>query len=274
MKTLFNQTTSSFDMERYSSREHFLSTLDGFDGVELMYIDEDTRGIVPKDKVVGLHMTFPTYWLDFWRGEFDCVEWEFSTLENAYKSYGGRDRTSLINMIRSEYAHAVDYGAEYMVFHATDCSFRELLSGNYLHSDEEVVDALCEMLNEALPCSRTGPALLLENLWEPGMRLTRPEITQSMMDGIRYPNVGIMLDTGHLMHTEPAIRTQEEALRYIERCLDEHGELCRYIRGIHLHQSITGEFVTDFRRNIPPWPETYEQRMEQLFTYVFQVDLE
>ena len=66
MKTLFNLTTSPYDLDRFSSREDLVSLIDefGFDGVELLACDGDPRGIVPKERVVGQHMIFfPIGWI-------------------------------------------------------------------------------------------------------------------------------------------------------------------------------------------------------------------
>ena len=117
-----------------------------------------------------------------------------------------------------------------------------------------------------------GPALLLENLWEPGLTMTDPEMTARLLDGVRYANKGIMLDTGHLMHTQPALQNQRQALSYIHTVLDRHGALCKAIRGVHLQQSITGRYMRRIAKNPPELAADYSGRSYQLFEYVFRVD--
>lgn len=273
MKTLFNITTSSCDLDRYRSREDFLSVLRGFDGVELMDFEEDHRGILPPECVVGLHMTGPHYWLDFWNGDFTRCLKEFGTEEAMYACYGGTSRQALIDNFRQNWETALRRKAKYAVFHVADSSCEETLTGRYSHTDEEVIDAACDLINQALPAESDGPLLLLENLWEPGLTFTRPEMTERLMSGIRYPRKGIMLDTGHLMHTNLSLRTQKEALAYLHRCLDAHGPLCQSIQGVHLHQSLTGAYMKRVRRHPPELSADYGERMNQLFTYVFQADL-
>lgn len=102
--------------------------------------------------------------------------------------------------------------------------------------------------------------------------MTEPELTARLMDGVEYKNKGIMLDTGHLMHTNTALRTQAEALRYIQDMLDRHGALCRFIRGIHLNQSITGAYMRRVAKNPPVLASDYAGRSYQLFEYVFRID--
>lgn len=272
MKTLFNITTSSDDMDRFSSQEDLLKLMDGFDGLELMYYGKDSCGIIPKEKVIGLHMNYFPYWLDFWNGDTDAMLQEFGSLEVCEKVYGGNTREVLIEHFRQDLKIAHQYNAEYVVFHTTDARIEETFTGKYRHTDEEVIDGLIELMNEFLSDEDGTLLFLVENLWQPGFRFTRPEMTKRLLEGIQYKNKGIMLDTGHLFHTNNTIRTQEEGLQYIQRQLDAHGELCKYIRGIHLNQSITGAYVEEIEKNPPKMAESYEERMGQMFWHAFAVD--
>ena len=47
MKTMFNLTTSSEDMDRFNVRQDLLDLMDGFDGVELMQFEDDIQEIIP-----------------------------------------------------------------------------------------------------------------------------------------------------------------------------------------------------------------------------------
>lgn len=272
MKVQFNITTSSCDLERFGSREEFLALLEGFDGVELMVCGEDERKLIRPENVVGLHMSSFYCWLDFWQGNVERCLQEFGTEETMRAYYGGDTRQALIDRFRADLVNAKKYGAEYVVYHISDSNSLETLTGRYAHTDEEVVDAACELLNAALDGVTDGPVLLLENLWEPGLTFTRPEMTARLMEGVRYPNKGIMLDTGHLLHTNLSLRTQKEGVEYVRRCLDEHGELCKYIRGIHLNQSLTGAYMRWVRKNPPTLSDDYNEKVGQLFEYVFQAD--
>lgn len=272
MKTQFNITTSSCDLDRFAFREEFLSLLKGFDGVELMVCGEDERKIIRPGNVVGLHMSSFYCWLDFWQGNLDRCLQEFGSVEAMRAYYGGDTRQALIDRFRADLANAQRYGAEYMVYHISDSNSQETLTGRYVHTDEEVIDAACQLINAALEGVTDGPMLLLENLWEPGLTFTRPEMTARLLEGVRYPNTGIMLDTGHLLHTNLSLRTQKEGVEYIRRRLDEHGDLCKHIRGIHLNQSLTGAYMRRVRRNPPNLSEDYNEKAGQLFAYVFQAD--
>ena len=272
MKTMLNLTTCREDLDRFPDAGALSSILDGFDGVELMCLGEDERHIIQSGQVIGLHMNCFPYWLDFWNGDISALISEFDTSHNCERCYGGMDRSALIRHYERDLALAHAYNAEYVVFHVSDSSARESFTWNYRHSSEEVIDAACELLNILFKNEDGSVMLLLENLWQPGLTMTTPDMTKRLLDGVAYRNKGIMLDTGHLLHTNTAIRTQEEGLEYIGRMLDTHGSLCDNIRGIHLNQSLTGEYCERTISKPPKLGDTYAQRCEQMFWHAFTVD--
>lgn len=272
MKTSINLTTSSDDMNRFNTTDDLLKLMSGVDGIELMCFENDTRGIIPKERVTGLHMSYFPYWVDFWNGNHAALDKEFGDRETWIKHYGGSTRDAVIRRYRKDLDDAHRWGAEYVVFHVSDATIEETFTLDYHRSDEEVIDAAIEMLNELLVSEDGSLIFLVENLWQPGLRFTRPEMTERLLNGIAYPNKGIMLDTGHLLHTDTKLRTQEEGLAYINSLLDAHRELCRYIRGIHLNQSLTGEYCEAVRKAPPILGKTYRERTWQMFLHAFAVD--
>ena len=70
--------------------------LDGFDGLELLPCETDGRGVVPKERVAGVHMSYFPYWLDFWRGDEQALLGEFGTLDACERYYGGTTREALL----------------------------------------------------------------------------------------------------------------------------------------------------------------------------------
>lgn len=272
MKTQFNITTSFCDLDRYPDRESFLHMLSGFDGVELMCFEPDEQGIIPAEKVNGVHMICPYYWVDFWNGDRAACLKEFDTDGNIRAYYGGDTRQSLLDSFRRDLEIARRYEAEYVVFHVADSGIEETILGEYKHTDAEVIDACCELVNALFSDVENGPMLLLENLWEPGLRFTDPEMTARLLNGVKYAKKGLMLDTGHLMHTMPSLRTQAQYLAYIHEMLDMHGDLCREIRGVHLNQSLTGGLMRRYMNHPPTIAADYESRRAQIYDYVFQID--
>ena len=273
MKRTFNLTTYTDDLDRYRDRDDLISALDGFDGVELMHCGPDVRGVVPSEKIVGVHLIFFPYWYDFYTGDMACCVRSLGSSEAVRALYGGDAPDALIEAYRRDIARARAEGAEYVVFHVSDCADEELFTLRYRHTSQEVVTASVALLNQLFPEPDGDLILLLENLWHPGLTLTEPEVTHQLLSGVRYRNKGIMLDTGHLMHTDLALRTQEEALLYLRRCIEEEGEEVRKaIRGVHLHQSLTGEYMAAVAADPPMLSTDPAKRMEQVYTHAFACD--
>lgn len=272
MKIMSNFSSSSDDLQRYQNQGEFLAQFADFDGVELLYLEEDKRRIIPPEKVIGLHLRAIPNWLSFWLGDEQALKEEFGSREVWESYYGGKDKEALLKPIREDLQKAHTYDAEYVVFHISDAAVGEAPSGVFRRSDEEVIDASCELLNEAFAHCDKKIVLLLENLWQPGLRFTEPALTKRQLDGIQHPNKGLMLDTGHLFHTNTALRSEAEGLAYIHRLLDRHGELCAAIRGVHLQQSLTGAYAEALKRNPPAWESDFYARCMQMFEYAFAVD--
>ena len=112
----------------------------------------------------------------------------------------------------------------------------------------------------------------MENLWWPGLTLLRPDLTKRLLDGVNYKNKGIMLDTGHYLHTNFHLKDLDSAMDYLNCMLDAHEDLLPYFKGIHLQQSLTGEYVKKFIANPPKLSDDPIERFSQSFAHIFQLD--
>ena len=90
--------------------------------------------------------------------------------------------------------------------------------------------------------------VLFENLWWPGLRLTDPAVVRAFFEKITHKNVGIMLDTGHLMNTDPSLQSERDGVEYILKIVKALGQDRKLIRGLHLNCSLSGEYVKTFKR--------------------------
>ena len=273
MKRSFNLTTYSDDLDRYRDRADLLSALRGFDGLELMHCGEDVRGIVPPEKIVGVHLCFFPYWYDFYTGDMAACVRNLGGPGAVRALYRGDTREALVDAYRRDIDRAKAEGAQYVVFHVADCSDEELFTLRYRHTSAEVAAAAVELLNTLFLEPDGDLVLLMENLWHPGLTLRSPDVTDQLLRGVRYQNKGILLDTGHLMHTDLSLRTQAEALSYIRRSIETQGEeVRRAIRGIHLNQSLTGAYMAETAAHPPVLSADPKKRMEQVYTHAFRCD--
>lgn len=244
----------------------------GCDGLEVIRCGEDDRKIVTPDMVVGCHLVFYSDWVDFWYGRQDRLDHKFGSPEVVRQMYMTDCREGFIAQFKADMDYARQMGAKYAVFHVSDVSVDEGWSYKWEHSDREVIDASIELLNICTDGEDYDFELLLENLWWKGFSFTDPALTEYMLDRVHYPKKGIMLDTGHLMNANTAIRSQAEGCEFIHRCLDEHGELSRYIRGMHLHQSVSGAYVEQAIKSPPPHDPDYFRSFAESYDHILTID--
>ena len=245
----------------------------GCAGVEPIWGDDSPTDALPAGLAAGYHLTFWPDWLDLWLGDRAALDAKFGGRAVWTAYYGGDDRESLLRAWRADLDRALALGAPYAVFHVADASIEEQFLYRYRHSDEEVADAAAQALNLLLKGERRPFALLLENQWWPGLRFTDPRLTARLLDRVQWPDTGLMLDTGHLLCTDPSLRTQAEGADYILRQLRAHGSLAKAVRGLHLHQSLSGDYVRAHTGALPPdLAEDYLARYAQNYAHVLQID--
>ena len=174
-------------------------------------------------------------------------------METVAKAYPGPKPEDLVRAYRLDLERAIRCGAKYTVFHVSDVSQEECWTYRWLHDDYAVMDAALEIINEILKGVEPTFDFLVENQWWPGFTFTDPEKTDYLLSRIGFPRVGIMLDTGHLMNTNPSLRTQAQGADYVRACYRAHGELGKAVLGMHFHQSISGAYV---RSHVGTYPDS------------------
>lgn len=247
----------------------------GLDGVEGIWAGEDIPADFPRAMLVGYHLTFFPDWLDFYRDDRAKLAEKFGTAETAYRYFGGRGAEHLLKLYRDDLQRAKALGAAYVVFHVSDTSNEESFTYKWRHNDREVLDASLAIINELLKDDTAYDFyFLVENQWWPGFTFAEPAQTAYLLERINYAKHGIMLDTGHLMNTNLELHNQAEAAAYIHKMLAAHGELAKQIRGLHLHQSISGDYVKKCTGSLPagypvddPWAQS-----ELSYRQVQQID--
>ena len=178
-----------------------------------------------------------------------------------------------MKQFRDDLAYAVSLGTPYVVFHVSDISLEETYTYRWLHTDEEVLDCSLEFINELLRGVEPSFDFLVENQWWPGFTFTEPQKTEYLLSKIRYPRVGIMLDTGHLMNSNLRIRNQSQGIDYILDMIRSHGSLARYIKGMHFHQSVSGAYVRKNTGKVPEdLPEDYFEAFAVQYSHIQKID--
>lgn len=273
MKTVMNFTTCYEDTNRYRDQADLKRYLKDFalDGLEVLEAGADTRQIIDPKDAVGVHLKYYPGWMDFWTGDEARLMIEYGDWDACVQHYGGRDRQAMIEAYRKNLQFVNRMQPEYMVLHVADCSMIESMRRVYHYTDAQVVDATCELMNQVTDTLTCKPWLLYENLWYPGLNMLDPDMVQRLMANTHYPKCGVMLDTGHIMHTNPDLRTPDEAVDHIHRVLDLYPDL-DFIKGIHLSQSLTGEHAKALMQTWQPVEGDYQTRIWEVMGHIFEID--
>ena len=240
----------------------------GLDGIELFHYKKDSDVIsAPVFPTVGVHLKYWPYWLDFWHGNKQCLKKQFANVEELQKYFfGAANKEEWINAIKENIKNALSANPEYLVWHVSDADTENIFTFSFNHTDEEVITATAEVFNAVSEIIPQNVMVLFENLWWPGLRLTNKKIVDTFFALLKRDNVGIMLDTGHLMNTNPALNNEEEAADYLCQTIENLGTAKELIYGIHLSSSISGEYVGSFERSVPASinPEKIMQHIAQI----------
>lgn len=237
------------------------------DGLEMMFCGPWDSYVHKKDWIQGVHLRFWPCWLDFWRGDKQRLMNQFGSEENIIKCYGSLTQEGWLDIYRENIRTAVKAGARYLVFHVSHADTDELFTWRFRATDRDVVDATIEVVNRLADDIPDEMELLFENLWWPGLTLQNRKLAVRLLENIRHKNAGIMLDTGHLMNTNPALKTESEGIEYILAVINQLGDCDRYIRGVHLHRSLSGQYILNSRSTAGE-----SHTLAEAMTHVLKID--
>ena len=274
MHRSINLSSDPFSLAPFADAGALISfyTRFGCDGVELILCGEDFGGKLRPGMVRGLHLIFYPEWISLWQNDFAYLDREFGSRKAWQEFYQATCADDLLHIYRHELSVAKSLGAEYVVFHIGDNALREYFTLHPRRTDREIIDTSCEFLNVLFGADEYPFSLLMENLWLEGMNLTDPEMTHRMLEGVRHPKKGLMLDTGHLLITNPSLRTSSEACEYIHRILDTHESLIPFIAGVHLHGALTGDYLLTAQSQKPPVNGSYLDKFARTAGHLSRID--
>ena len=201
---------------------------------------------------VGAHLNYWTYWMDFWLRKNKRLRQQFRYVQDRRAYFkDALSREEWLAVIRRNINAALSQNPEYLVWHVSECNTSEIFTWIFNYSDKEVLDAAAEVFNAVADEIPDNVTVLFENLWWPGLRLTNARYVKCFFDSINRKNVGIMLDTGHLMNTNCRLKSEAEGADYILRTCDKLGAYADLIKGVHLSCSLSGEYQMTASRQVP-----------------------
>ncbi len=242
------------------------------DGAEVIRGGDDNTGIYCKENVIGVHLFFYPNWIDFWNNNIPLLEKQFGRKEIWEEYYRAKNREEFLLPYRADLEYAEAMGAEYVVFHVNDVSNEEILTYKWEHTNEQVIRAAAEVINELMRDKNYHFELLFENLFSPGMTLIEPKETELMLELSQYENKGILMDTGHLMCASQNIVDEEQGIDFVLDTVKKHGELAKYFKALHLHKSTSGNFISELKKKTIIPEEDFYDRFSQSYSLVLNID--
>ena len=245
------------------------------DGVEIMVHDDYDIDLVPPDFAHGMHLMFYPMWLDFWKKDAKAVAETVGDQEKVAELYGGTDPQCLVDQYKHQYEIAKRLGVKYMVFHVSHVIVEDTFRWKFDYTDKEIMEATIELVNAAFPEDEDGPLLLFENLWWPGLTYCDPELTKWFIEQINYKNKGYLLDTSHLILTNPNIWNEDQAVDYMLKIVKDLGPIKEYIKGMHVNKTLPRNYMRqDHLRKLEQYQEakTQWQKMGVLKRHLGNLD--
>jgi len=273
---LINLSTYKCDMDRFHCNSSEITNLLGkhnMDGVELLNSLMWDENIIPSSIVIGVHLRYYPTWLDFWNNNESELLRQFGSNEGVKNYFGGTNRESIIDNYRKEIQQADKIGAQYVVFHVAHVQVEHSYTYEFTYTDEEIIDATAELINEVFKGLNTNIKLLFENLWVPGLTFLNKEILLRLLEKVQYSNKGFMLDTAHLMNTNFDLTNEKEGIQYILNTVNNLGELKKFIKGIHLNCSLSGEYIKEQIQANHKCKLTFNEMKKNVLFHIMKIDM-
>ena len=243
----------------------------GFDGFELIkFFDGDNSSL--KKYIKGYHMRFFPSWMELYLEDFNSLYDELKDKKYFKSLCGGHSKKELIEYYKKELERAKELEVEYVVFHACNVKVTEAMTYDFKYSDNEVLNAVISIINEIFEDGEYNFTLLFENLWWSGLKLTNKEEIEYLLNGVKYKNVGFILDTGHMINNNRNIINSKEGIEYIKKNLENIGEYKNLIYGMHLNYSLSGEYVNRAIKENKEKNLSIEEIMSNVYQHVGSID--
>lgn len=215
------------------------------DGIEQLIYDNNMI-LKYKELTIGVHLEYWSYWIDFWWNNQQRLDYIFESNEEKKHYYKARNIYEWIEYIKKNITLALNLKPQYLVWHVSEANVQEIFTYNFYYNDRQVLLATSEVFNEVAKIIPDNVLILFENLWWPGLRLNSMENVVYFFEKLKHNNVGIMLDTGHLMNTNINLTSELEASIFIKDIVNNLGSFASLIKGVHLNCSLSGQYQKKF----------------------------
>lgn len=251
------------------------------DGLELLIGYEPASNEIPKGLVKSIHLPFWITWLDVWRKGEKGLKDYFPPMADEYIQFccGGSNQQEMIATQKMLWELAAVYNPKQAVMHAAHVELEHAFTRKFTYTDRDVLQNFSELLNRTAQEFSDGepPCVIgIENLWWPGLNLSDSSITDDFAGSLNFDKWNLVLDTGHLMNTNPKLRCEDEAVDFV---LDKLSHLSSGIRkriqSMHLNLSLSGAYqLQQMRKGLPVnWKDlTHTEKYSSARNHVLKID--
>ena len=251
------------------------------DGLELLIGYEPASDDIPKELVKSIHLPFWITWLDVWRKGEKGMKAYFPPMPAEHIQYccGGSNQGEMIATQKKLWELAAVYNPKQAVMHAAHVELEHAFTRKFTYTDTEVLQNFSEVLNRTAQEFSDGepPCVIgIENLWWPGLNFSDSSQTDDFAGSLNFDKWNLVLDTGHLMNTNPNLRCEDEAVDFVlEKLSQLSPDIRKRIQSMHLNLSLSGEYqLQQTRKGLPAdWENlTHTEKYSLARNYVLKID--
>ncbi|MRT92657.1 sugar phosphate isomerase [Ancylomarina sp. 16SWW S1-10-2] len=251
------------------------------DGLELLIGYEPASDEIPKELVKSIHLPFWITWLDVWRKGEKGLKAYFPPMpaDHIQSCCGGSNQLEMIATQKMVWELAAVYNPKQAVMHAAHVELEHVFTRKFTYTDTEVLQSFSELLNRTAHEFSDGepPCVIgIENLWWPGLNFLDSALTDDFAGFLNFDKWNFVLDTGHLMNTNPKLRCEDEAVDFVLEKLNQlSSDIRKRIQSIHLNLSLSGEYqLKQMRKGLPAdWENlNHTEKYNSAKNHVLKID--
>ena len=250
------------------------SRLDGMgcDGLELLTLFDEVPPIYD-DYATSVHLPFSIDWYSGWMERIPENEEDKEGFK--YISFG-RTKDEIIRNVRQGINCASRIRPAYGVLHGGNTNLDEAVKHDFVDNSKEVLEAFAEMVNCVVSGFKGNEPpfkLAFENLWWPGLKLTRPWEYELLNKRLEFDNWGFCLDTGHMMNTLPDAYEEDQSIDLLLKVFDGlPQDMKDRIGTVHLQLSTSAEYRNTFTEQERPAGETMADTIARSYPHISKID--
>lgn len=251
------------------------------DGVELLIGYDFPDEAIPKQIVKSVHLPFWLTWLDIWRKGQAAAKAYFPEMSSKDLKFccGGNNKKEMIACQKQLWEHASTFNPAHAVLHAAHVELEHAFTRDFTYKNVEVLANFADMLNttaQEFPNGEPPVTLAIENLWWPGLDFLFPAEVDDFAGRLNFSNWNFLLDTGHLMNTNIALRCEDEAIDFVlDRVSRLSKDVQERIKSLHLNCSLSGDYqIKQVQKGLPEnWSDlNFSEKYSSARNHVLKID--